>query len=223
MYKAIIFDFGNTLAASASLATALTDVLQHPQAMSIGQQIEQEILALYRPDQQQQPDWCALWQRCFEQAGVDFNESLGREHLRAFCQASPTFDGVESLLQTLKQRGIKLGLLSNATGPADVFQQDFERRGLAPYFDAITWSCAIGYRKPYGLAFEAALQQLGSSAAETLMVGDSEIADVGGAHAIGMDCARIYLGDGNDPSNARYKAHVDTLEQDILAIFAQQA
>ena len=161
MYKAIVFDFGNTLAQSASLAEALKAVVDVDKAIVIGESIEAEIAALYKPDQQEQPDWKFIWDRCFAAAGLAFQEELGRQHLERFCSLNQTFQGIPELLSELKHRGMKLGLLSNVTGPYEIFQKDLEHRGLAKYFDAIVWSSAIGYRKPCSLAFEAVLAKLG--------------------------------------------------------------
>lgn len=216
-YTSIIFDFGNTLAQSSSLASALTRALEHEQAINIGHAIEKRILELYRPEQQQQPNWLDIWKDCFADAGVGFSERLGREHLSEFCRANETFADVEHLLQQLKERGFRLGLLSNATGPGDIFQQDLESRCLAQYFDAVVWSCDIGYRKPYHAAFNIALQKLQTNAATTLMVGDSEIADIQGARQLGMDTLLITR-QSSVETLADYRAHPDSLLNDISAV-----
>ncbi len=220
-YTSIIFDFGNTLAQSASLASALTRVLEHEQAIDIGHAIEKRILELYRPEQQQQQNWLDIWKDCFDDAGVDFNEQLGRAHLEEFCRANETFADVEHLLQQLKIRGLSLGLLSNATGPGEVFQSDFEHRGLAQYFDAVVWSCDIGYRKPYHAAFDIALQKLQANAVTTLMVGDSEIADIQGARQLCMDTALV-CNTFHADSEADYQVSPQQLYDDVLAIIDQR-
>ncbi|WP_062271050.1 HAD family hydrolase [Endozoicomonas arenosclerae] len=217
MYKAILFDFGNTLAKSASLAKALDTVLDHEKAFTIGQNIENEIVTLYKPDQQEQPEWLEIWARCFRDADLPFDESIGRKHLMEFCRSNTLFPDVEEMLSRLKDSGYKLGLLSNATGPADIFQKDLEQRGLARYFNSIVWSCEIGYRKPYHKAFEAVLDRLGVSPADTLMIGDSEIADIQGATHLGMDSALV-SSTQNPQTQARFCVAPDQLLKDVLAL-----
>jgi len=58
-------------------------------------------------------------------------------------------------------------------------------------FDAVLVSDAFGLRKPRREIFEAVLEQLGVPPGETLHVGDSLRADVGGARAAGLRTAWI--------------------------------
>jgi len=217
MYKAVIFDLGNTLAASASLTEALESVVESNKSAFVGEKIESEIGALYKPDQKLQPDWKVIWENCFNEAGLFFSEDVGRQHLEAFCSMSKTFPQVVELLSELKQMGIKLGLLSNVTGPYDIFQRDLDNRGLSNYFNSIIWSSAIGYRKPCRKAFEIILADLGVEPKDALMIGDSEIADIGGAINIGMDSALISE-IGNLESRANYQVAIHNLFDDVIAI-----
>ncbi|MBU2862478.1 HAD family hydrolase [Reinekea forsetii] len=217
MYKAVVFDFGNTIAKSGSLANALKAVVVDEKAFVVGKQIEKEISVLYKPDQKKQPEWTDIWARCFERSGLPFSEGIGRRHLEEFCRSNETLPNVEKMLIELKRNGFKLGLLSNATGPKEIFQNDLEARGLAKYFDSVVWSCAIGYRKPSSNAFEAVLCELGVRPEETLMIGDSEIADIEGATKMGMDAALVSPKIGIK-TNAKYQVAMDRLFYDVLAI-----
>lgn len=217
MYKAIVFDFGNTIAKSGSLANALESVVVGEKALAVGKQIEKEISDLYKPDQKIQPEWRDIWEHCFQKSGLTFSESIGCRHLEEFCRSNETFPNVEELLIELKRNGFKLGLLSNATGPKEIFQNDLEARELAKYFDSVIWSCAIGYRKPSSKAFEAVLDGLSVMPEETLMIGDSEIADIGGATKMGMDTALV-TPKINTKTNAKYQVVIDRLFDDVLAI-----
>lgn len=217
MYKAAIFDFGNTLASTASLSKALESVVPSRLATKAGSFIESEIAAMYIPTQKTQPDWLDIWQRSFDKVGLPFDEQLGREHLEAFCRMSKTFPDVPDLLAQLKKQNVKLGLLSNVTGPAEIFQADLERRGLAGFFDAVIWSSAIGYRKPAAESFQAVLDELKVKPVESLMIGDSELADIEGANKIKIDTALVT----NNPvvsSKATYRLRSNYLLHDLLAV-----
>jgi putative hydrolase of the HAD superfamily len=61
-----------------------------------------------------------------------------------------------------------------------------EHLGLRPHLDTVTFSGQVGWRKPSPRIFEAALSALGTPAAHTVMVGDTERDDVSGAHAAQM-------------------------------------
>lgn len=218
MYKAIIFDYGNTLVGSASLAKALVEVLDSPNALVIGEAIEKAIGDLYKPDQEVQPDWKELWASCFALKAEVFHEPLGIMHLKAFTQMNEPYNYTIPLLTDLKSTGLKLALLSNATGPTQVFQDDLEERQLAQYFDCIAWSCEIGFRKPSIKAFQKVLDSLGLKPSEVLMIGDSAIADVEGARAAGIDCLHIVDEISDKPSSATYTANRANLHQILMTI-----
>ena len=82
MYKAIVFDFGNTIAKSGSLANALEAVIVDEKAFAVGKRIEKEIGDLYKPDQKKQPEWKDIWARCFQKSGLPFSEGIGRRLCR---------------------------------------------------------------------------------------------------------------------------------------------
>ena len=201
MIKGVIFDYGNTLVESPILSDALVSVFSHDKALEIGNEIEKTILALYTPEQKEQPDWLKIWEEAFNKYGVLFEEGIGIQHLRAFVDRNKIYDYTKPLLSELKGKSIKLALLGNMTGPGQIFHDDLIHKGLADYFDCITWSCEIGYRKPSEEAFQDTLKKMGLKPEEVLMVGDSEIADIGGAAKIGIKTLRIY--DGNKPSNSK--------------------
>ncbi len=100
------------------------------------------------------------------------------------------FEDTLPVLAALREHGLKIGLVSN-TG-----------RDLAAFVvhhaldvDAAVSSGAHGKTKPHPAIFQAALDQLGVSAEEAAMVGDSPDDDVEGARALGM---RAFLVDRDD-------------------------
>lgn len=79
-------------------------------------------------------------------------------------------------------RGIRVGLVSNVG--FDI-RPILRHHGLGQLADRCTLSFEVGHMKPDPRIFQAALRELGTPAAATLMVGDHERAD-GGARALGM-------------------------------------
>lgn len=93
------------------------------------------------------------------------------------------FADAEEILATLKRTGFKIGLLSNASRSA---QEDLEKHGLLPYFDATVFAYDMRSRKPLPETFEAVLEALEVAPAEAVMVGDGLDNDIQGALAVGM-------------------------------------
>jgi putative hydrolase of the HAD superfamily len=94
-------------------------------------------------------------------------------------------DDAPAALQKLKSKGYHLGIFSNAGDDKDV-QQLIESFGVRPHFDFVLTSAACYYRKPHARAFEIALAQWNISPGEAVMVGDTLMADIYGAHQLGM-------------------------------------
>lgn len=85
-------------------------------------------------------------------------------------------------VQEIARRGLRVGLISNVG--FDI-REILRAHGLGRLAENCTLSFEMGRVKPDPVIFRAALEQLGTSAAQTLMVGDHERAD-GGARAVGM-------------------------------------
>jgi putative hydrolase of the HAD superfamily len=85
------------------------------------------------------------------------------------------------VLDDLRRRGIKIGLVTN--GARDL-QEFVTHHGLR--VDAMVGSRAHGRIKPHPSIFVAALRELDVAPAEAAMVGDSYEDDIEGARALGM-------------------------------------
>jgi putative hydrolase of the HAD superfamily len=91
-----------------------------------------------------------------------------------------------ALLEALRKRGLKLGLVSNAFDPGWLLHRDLEQMGLAERLDAAVFSSEVGKRKPHPAIFEHALEALRVDAADAVFVGDRLYEDVRGAGDLGM-------------------------------------
>ncbi|MFZ5827553.1 MAG: HAD family hydrolase [Bacillota bacterium] len=90
---------------------------------------------------------------------------------------------VVPLLRHLRERGYKIGFVSNWDGS---LAERTARWGLTPYVDFIGDSAVFGSPKPDPAFFHHVLEQLGVDAADAFHVGDSWGADVVGALAAGV-------------------------------------
>lgn len=124
-----------------------------------------------------------------EMGYTDVAESILRSALNAMYAITQSNWGLEkdslAALQKLKAKNYHLGIFSNAGDDKDV--QDLVKNfGIRPYFDFVLTSAACYYRKPHPRAFEIALAQWNIQPEESIMIGDSLPADIGGAKNLGM-------------------------------------
>ena len=96
--------------------------------------------------------------------------------------------------------GTRVGVLSNFPDAA-VLRRALDRMGLSGRLDAVVCSGEVGWRKPDARPFRLALERLGATPEETLMVGDGED-DVAGAVALGMRTAFVARDGGPAPPGA---------------------
>lgn len=92
-------------------------------------------------------------------------------------------EGLIDALAALREAGIRLALVSNAS-TAEV--QAWPESPLAPLFDCALFSCECGYKKPDAEIYQLALQQLAVESSECLFVGDGGSDEHCGAHTAGM-------------------------------------
>ncbi len=105
---------------------------------------------------------------------------------RAWAPARKLGGTTHALLESLRGRGLKLGLVSNALDPPGLLHADLEELGIAERVDVALFSSEVGKRKPHPAIFERALETLEVSPEAALFVGDRLVEDVGGAARAGM-------------------------------------
>ncbi len=115
----------------------------------------------------------------------------------AACQHFFLYEDVGPSLRQLAARGLRIGLISNSHRCLASFQEHFELQGLIA---AAVSSSEHGYMKPHPSIFDAALRLLRTSAAETMMVGDSLAHDIAGARRVGMRGVLVHRSDGPAPA-----------------------
>lgn len=96
-----------------------------------------------------------------------------------------TEENVIPILQTLKENGIQIGVISNAADDENI-QNIIDLCHLRPWLDSIISSSKLGWGKPDHKIFDYALNQLDANPAESIMVGDHLYADILGANRMGI-------------------------------------
>jgi putative hydrolase of the HAD superfamily len=96
------------------------------------------------------------------------------------------FPDAQQTLQTLRERGYRLGLLSNTWWAAAWHNAELATHGLQHLLDVIAYTSDLPHSKPHPSVFLYVAQRLGVSAEECVMVGDRMVDDIGGGLAAGM-------------------------------------
>lgn len=94
------------------------------------------------------------------------------------------FNGAHETLSYLKKK-YSLHIISN--GFKESTEQKVNNTFLTPYFKSIIISEVVGINKPDKAIFEYALNKANGIISESIMIGDSLVADVRGAQNFGMD------------------------------------
>lgn len=96
------------------------------------------------------------------------------------------FPDAHTVLQTLKKRGYKIGLITNAMQPMWMRDIELAAYGLLQYLDARTTSGDAGYIKPHPEIYRQVLAELQTEPQQALFVGDRPENDILGANKTGM-------------------------------------
>ena len=130
-------------------------------------------ISTLRPDlsQAQAPDLLCVWM------------GLIRERIAPRTEVSGT-------LRSCREKGVKLGLLSNA-GPA--VPPVFHETPFSTLFDASLFSCQAGVAKPDAAIYEAMCARLRVAPAKCVFVGDGGSNELQGAMNVGMTAVMLRI------------------------------
>ncbi len=97
------------------------------------------------------------------------------------------FPEAVDILKLFQEKGVKVGIITNAYQPMWLRDLELSALGLLNYFPTCRVSAAdVGFLKPHPAIFEGALQCLGTRPEETVFIGDNPIADIAGAQGAGL-------------------------------------
>jgi len=142
-----------------------------------------------------EPDWIAPQQLnvlsdALRRLGIEMDEQEVRELQQVYAWGAlpgvePFPDAVD-VLKTLREAGIRTGLVTNTSATMWMRDRELEAYGLLEYLDVRITAGDIGHLKPHRRAFEHVLEELGIEPESAVFVGDRLHDDVGGAQSIGM-------------------------------------
>jgi putative hydrolase of the HAD superfamily len=152
-----------------------------------------------------------------ELADSELDVFLAAEHA-AWEPARQLGDSTHALLDSLRKRRLKTGLVSNAFDPGWLLRNDLERMGLADRLDTAVFSSEVGKRKPHPAIFEAALEALGVEPGRALFVGDRRFEDIRGAKEVGMATVLAYWFRADDDERGLEPDYEAFTQMDVLNI-----
>jgi putative hydrolase of the HAD superfamily len=221
---AVLFDWGGTLVQSAwepellaaGHAAGLRALGREP-LPGLTARFEDAYLPLVEAE-----EYGALIRRLLGEHGIDATDDellrfVEAEHA-AWAPAHQLASTTHALLETLRGRGLKLGLVSNAFDPPALLHRDLEELGVAQRLDVAVFSSELGRRKPDPAIFRHVLDALGVEPGAALFVGDSLAADIAGAAAVGMHtCQAVWFNadDGPDAPEPDFQAFT---QMDVLTV-----
>jgi HAD superfamily hydrolase (TIGR01509 family) len=107
-------------------------------------------------------------------------------YARAVAGWCTVFADTRETLAVLRERGYRLGLLSNTWWAADWHNADLAAHGLAGMLDELVYTSDLPHSKPHPSVFREVASRLGVAPEACVMIGDRQIDDVEGARAVGM-------------------------------------
>ncbi|MBV8344189.1 MAG: HAD-IA family hydrolase [Candidatus Eremiobacteraeota bacterium] len=145
-----------------------------------------------------------MWQTALESVGIGGDPELAlrsAERYHAYRAKYLTlFPGAIDLLRSLRERGVKLGIVTN--GLSETHREKIALLQISEYFDAIFFSDEVGMVKPDPLLFAHACRTLGGAPSHGAMVGDRYDRDIRGAVEAGLYTIWLNVRDEELPPGA---------------------
>jgi HAD superfamily hydrolase (TIGR01509 family) len=116
----------------------------------------------------------------------DLVAALASVYMHAIQAHVYPLDGAADTLRALRDRGLRIGLISNTIWPGSAHLEDLERHGLMPYIEHKVFSADVETWKPYRAVFQLGLSALNLKPEETVFVGDALYHDIWGAQQAGL-------------------------------------
>ena len=224
--KSVLFDLGDTLWHFPEMPPAMTirsetmrriggvlkswDVPMEGDLRFLGRDIrlgvEKADRAAYESDCVS-PDFNETVRQIVAEKGLEISYEQGAQmwdawNLGGLTLGRAMFDDAYRTLDWLRERGVRIGCVTNRVFGGPRFEEELRALRLHEYFDSVAVSCDMGYMKPHAKCFEYALDEMKIDPHETAMVGDSLRADVQGSQALGMTAIRRRIRKADPPHEA---------------------
>jgi putative hydrolase of the HAD superfamily len=225
--EAVLFDWGDTLMRwefdlellTAGHAAGLRAIGREPDDRVTSRFREAYLPKFFAEGVVEEVEYPAEVRTLLGECGIEVDEDglhafLEAEHA-AWAPARQLASTTHALLEALRDRGLKLGLVSNALDPPYLLHRDLADFGVAERLDVAVFSSEVGRRKPDPAIFRRALDALGVAPERALMVGDRVAIDIAGARALGMKTCQAlwFVADEIEEPEPDYRAFT---QMDVL-------
>jgi putative hydrolase of the HAD superfamily len=181
--RAVVFDLWDTLAAwpHADLAPLLA-------AVGVG---SDEWTSAEHRDRR----WTGSFQAYLGSLELDTGAAARALEIRTELtrRALVPVDGALGVLEELRARGLRLGLVSNCSSEVGELWDESPFGGR---FDAVVLSADVAMCKPDPRIYRLVLERLGVGAGDAVFVGDGHSDELAGAEAVGMRAVQLGTRDG---------------------------
>lgn len=191
---AVIFDWGGTLTPWHTIDLReqwrrYTEVYDPARADELSVQVLSAEDDAWRAGREHQKS--ATLDELFRSVGIEPTGKRHEQALAAYQQFwephTHTDPDARPLLAALRERGIRVGVLSNTLWTREHHEAVFRRDGVLDLLDGAVYSSEIPYTKPHPEAFRAAMAAVGADdPSRVVFVGDRPYDDIHGAKALGM-------------------------------------
>ncbi len=130
------------------------------------------------------------------------------------------YPGIKNVLSSLKQRGIKLAVVTDAENGHAISR--LQKADLLKYFDVVVSADMTGKRKPEPDSLLLALKKLGVKAEEAAIIGDSLHRDIEAGKRLGMLTVYAAYGDRNFFESRKGEADFVAREPEEIVDFLRE-
>lgn len=198
--EAVIFDFGDTLLrfdfdedvwVDCLRVTLAEADLPVEAAEGVRDDLRRRMTELYDdPDDYSELDYVQVVTEAMLRCGPARSPDVVRTAIaagdRGWAAARHLHAEAISLLDAVRRRGLKVGIVSNTPDPPDLWLDNLAADGVTEHVDAVVLSSQVGLRKPAPEIYRAVLDALGVEPSNALFVGDRVREDIQGPAALGM-------------------------------------
>jgi len=180
--EAVVFDLYGTLLYLAEESRSYAKLF-----FSIGLQTPEELSKARRICMTEDFDNLSeLVERIKPNLRIDFQ--IYQDEVEKERASAALYPETKEVLERLRERNIKLGLISNLASP---YKKPFFDLGLNAYFDGVLFSCDAGLRKPDPEIYQMMIETIKIDPAYVLMTGDKIHTDVDGPKSAGMKAVHL--------------------------------
>lgn len=227
MLQAVLFDWGDTLMRwawepellAAGHDAGLRAIGREPVPAMTVRFRDAYLPLLWVPGTLEEVEYPGLVRQLLGEEGIEVTDAeldgfLEAEHA-AWQPARMLAATTHALLEAIRDRALKVGLVSNAFDPPRLLHRDLEQAGVAQRLDFAVFSSEVGRRKPDPEIFRRAIDALAVDPEQTLFVGDTVATDIAGASALGMrTCQALWFrADEDDEPEPDFRAFT---QMDVL-------